>query len=57
VCNNHRQILAFLDIKNDGVHLVCGGLGSPKNIFGKIQMPMAINIKNPCAGTAFFMQG
>jgi hypothetical protein len=31
--SNHRQILAFFKIKNDGVYLVCGGPGKPKNIF------------------------
>jgi hypothetical protein len=31
--NNHRQIFAFLDIKNYGVDLICDGPGKHKNIF------------------------
>jgi hypothetical protein len=30
---NHRQILAFFNIKNDGVYLVCGGPGKPQIFF------------------------
>jgi enhancing lycopene biosynthesis protein 2 len=32
----HRQILAFLYIKNDGADLVCYGPGKPKNNVLKI---------------------
>jgi hypothetical protein len=31
--SNHRQILAFLDIKKDGVDPVCNGLENHKNNF------------------------
>jgi hypothetical protein len=33
---NHRQFLAFLDIKKIGADHVCGGPGKRKNIFEKI---------------------
>jgi hypothetical protein len=33
---NHRQILAFFNIKKDGADLVCNGLGNHKNNFKKI---------------------
>jgi hypothetical protein len=47
---NHRQILAFLDIKNNGADLFAMGLGSTK-IFLKINSMSRIHaLKQLCSG-------